>query len=108
MRGAKKYEQYRDEDVMLLIRIGNKMLLVWRCAPQEEEHIEKDEMLLVGRGAQTKEQRRHEDETLLVRVGYNTLLVWRCPLQAEEPIGKDEKLLVVRGAKKMSNPEMKI
>ena len=27
--------------------MGNKTLLVWRCHPQEE-HIEKDEQLLVG------------------------------------------------------------
>ena len=33
---------------MLLIRMGYKKLLVWRCAPQKEDHIEKDEQLLVG------------------------------------------------------------
>ena len=32
----------------LLIRIGYKTLLVGRCALQEEEHIEKNEELLVG------------------------------------------------------------
>ena len=32
----------------LLVKIGYKMLLVWRCAPQKEDHIEKDETLLVG------------------------------------------------------------
>ena len=41
---------------MLLIRMGYKMLLVWRCAPQKEDHIEKDETLLVGSGAQKVEE----------------------------------------------------
>ena len=49
-------EQCRDEDVMLLIRMGYKMLLVWRCGPWEKEHIEKHETLLVERGAQMQEQ----------------------------------------------------
>ena len=35
----------------MLVRIGYKMLLVWRCPPQEEKHIGKDEKLLVVRGA---------------------------------------------------------
>ena len=49
-------EQCRDDDVMLLIRMGYKVLLVWRCAPHEKEHIEKDEMLLVESSAQKEEQ----------------------------------------------------
>ena len=40
--------------MMLLIRTGYKTLLVWRCAPQDKEHVEKDEMLLVERGAQRR------------------------------------------------------
>ena len=86
--------------MMLLIRIGNKMLLVWRCPPLEEEHIEKHETLLVGRGAQKKEQCRDEDETLLVRIGYKKLLVWRSAPQEEEHIETDETLLVERGVQK--------
>ena len=81
--GAQKVEECKDADVMFLIRIGYKTLLVRRCHPQEEEHIDKDETLLVGRGAQKKEQCRDEDETLLIRIGYKRLLVWRCPLQEE-------------------------
>ena len=50
-RGAQKKEQCRHEDETLLVRIGYKMLLVWRCGPHEKEHIEKDEMLLIVRGA---------------------------------------------------------
>ena len=41
-----------------MVRIGYKMLLVWRYGPQEKEHIEKDEKLLVGRGAQNEEKCR--------------------------------------------------
>ena len=37
-----------DKDDTLLVKIGYKMLLVCRCALLEEEHIEKDEQLLVG------------------------------------------------------------
>ena len=55
-RGARNEEQCIKADETLLIRIGNKMLLVWRYAPQDKEHIEKDEMLLVERGAQKEEQ----------------------------------------------------
>ena len=65
---------------------------------QKEEHIEKDETLLVGRGAQKKEQCKSADEMLLVRIGYKMLLVWRCGPQEKEHIEKDEMLLVERGS----------
>ena len=83
---------------MLLIRMGYKMLLVWRCPPQEEEHIEKHETLLVRRGAQKMEQCRDEDVMLLIRMGYKMLLVWRCGPREKEHIEKHETLLVERGA----------
>ena len=73
---------------MLLIRMGYKMLLVWRCAPQDQENIDKDETLLVGRGAQKNEQCRDEDVMLLIRMGYKALLVWGCGPQEEEHIEK--------------------
>ena len=57
-RGAQKEEQCISAHEMLLVRIGYKMLLVWRCGPQEKEHIEKDEKLLVGSGAQNEEECR--------------------------------------------------
>ena len=31
--------------------MGNKTLLVWKLPQQEDEHIDKDGTLLVGRGA---------------------------------------------------------
>ena len=34
-----------------MVRIGYKTLLVWRCPLQAEEHIGKDEKLLVVGGA---------------------------------------------------------
>ena len=94
--------------MMFLIRIGYKTLLVWRCHPQEEEHIDKDETLLVGRGAQKKEQCRDEDEMLLVRIGYKMLLVWRCAPQEEEHIEKDEQLLVGEVLKRRRNVKMQM
>ena len=86
--GAQKVEECKDADVMLLIRMGYKMLLVWRCAPQEE-HIDKD-------------------ETLLVKIGYKTLLVWRCAPQKEDHIEKDETLLVGEVLKRRRNVKMKM
>ena len=50
--------------------------MVWRCALQEDEHIERDEKLLVGRGTQTMEQCISADEMLLVRIGYNKMLIF--------------------------------
>ena len=75
-RGVQKEEQCISADEMLLVRIGYKMLLVWRCGPHEKEHIEKDKRLLVERGAQMEEPCISADETLLVRIGYKKLLVW--------------------------------
>ena len=91
---------------MLLIRMGYKTLLVWRCHPQEE-HIDKDETLLVGRGAQKKEQCRDEDVLLLIRIGNKTLLVRRCHPQ-EEHIEKDEQLLVGEVLKRRRNVKMQM
>ena len=91
---------------MLLIRMGYKMLLVWRCAPQDQENIGKDEMLLVERGAQKKEQCRDEDVMLLIRMGNKMLLVWRCAPQEEEHIEKDDQLLVGEVLKRRRNVKM--
>ena len=87
--GAQKEEECKDEDVMLLIRIGNKTLLVWRCAPQDQENIDKD-------------------ETLLVKIGYKMLLVWRCAPQEEEHIEKMRCCWLGEVLKKKSNVEMKM
>ena len=92
---------------MLLIRMGYKTLLVWRCAPQDQENIDKDETLLVGRGAQKKEQCRDEDVMLLIRIGNKTLLVRRCHPQ-EEHIEKDEQLLVGEVLKRRRNVKMQM
>ena len=73
---------------MLLIRMGYKTLLVWRCHPQEE-HIDKD-------------------ETLLVKIGYKTLLVCRCAPQKEDHIEKDETLLVGEVLKRRRNVKMQM
>ena len=51
-------------------------MLVWRWAPQENDHVEKDEMLLDERGVQKVVECRDEDVMLLIRIGYKTLLVW--------------------------------
>ena len=94
---------------MFLIRIGCKTLLVWRCHPQEEEHIDKDETLLVGRGAQKIEQCRDDDEMLLVRIGYKMLLIRRCCApQEEEHIEKDEQLLVGEVLKRRRNVKIQM
>ena len=62
---------------MLLVKIGYKTLLVWRCAQQAEEHIDKDEMMFVVRGAPMDEECRDEDVMLLIRIANRMLLVWR-------------------------------
>ena len=49
--------------------------MVWRWAPRENDHVEKDEMLLDERGVQ-KVECRDEDVMLLIRIGCKTLLVW--------------------------------
>ena len=93
---------------MLLIRMGYKMLLVWRCAPQDQENIDKDEMLLVGRDAQKNKQCRDEDVMLLIRIGNKTLLVWRCAPQEEgrgaqkkEQCRDEDVMLLIRIGNKM-------
>jgi hypothetical protein len=50
-RFAQTEEPCISADETLLVRIGYKTLLVWRCALWEEEPIGKDEKLLVVRGA---------------------------------------------------------
>ena len=87
-RFAQTEEPCISADEMLLVRIGYKTLLVLRCALQEDEHIDKDEMMFVERCAQKKEQCISADETLLVRIGYKMLLVWRCGPQEKEHIEK--------------------
>ena len=57
-RVAQVKEECRHGYVVLLIRMGYKMLMVRRCAPQKEDYIEKEETLLVGRSAQKKEECR--------------------------------------------------
>ena len=74
---------------MLLIRMGYKTLLVWRCAPQDQENIDKD-------------------DTLLVKIGYKMLLVCRCALLEEEHIEKDEQLLVGEVLKRRMNVKMQM
>ena len=74
-----------DEDETLLVGRRNEMLLVWKVAQVKEKcrhgyavlWIKMEYKMLVWRCAQKEEEHMEKDVMLLVRRGYETLLVWR-------------------------------